>query len=64
MEKAETVKNKTVDGVKSTYRKLDDKICETVNGKMRCVTKKIRNKVKNTSDQIETDTTETINKID
>ena len=64
LEKAETVKNKSVDGVKSTYRKMDDKICETVNGKMKCVTKKIKNKVKNSSDEIETSTTETINKID
>lgn len=64
LEKAETTKNKSVDGVKKTYRKLDDKVCESVNGKLKCVPKKIKNKLKNTSDKIDTDATDAGNKID
>jgi hypothetical protein len=64
LEKAETVKNKSVDSVKSNFRKVDDKMCEMVNGKMNCMAKKVKNKVKNTTDKIETEGTETINKVD
>lgn len=64
LEKAETTKNKVVDSVKSTYRKVDDKICETVNGKINCVPKKIKNRIKNTSDRVKTNTTDVINKAD
>ena len=64
LEKAETVKNKSVDSVKSTYRKVDDKVCEMINGKMNCVMKKVKNKVKNTTDKLDTKATETINKVD
>jgi hypothetical protein len=64
LEKAETVKNKTVDGVKKGSRKVGEKYCETVNGKEHCTSKKLKNKVKNTTYEIKTDATEVINKID
>lgn len=64
LEKVETAKNKSVDAVKKTYRKVDDKVCESINGKLKCVPKKIKNKIKNTSDKIDTDTTDAANKID
>lgn len=64
LEKVETTKNKAIDSAKKTYRKIDDKVCETVNGKVNCVTKKIKNKIKNTSDKAKTDTTDVINKVD
>lgn len=64
IEKAETVKNKVFDGTKRAYRKMDDKICETINGKVECVSKSMMNKIKNTSDKIKTDSKETINKVD
>jgi hypothetical protein len=64
LEKVETSKNKVADSVKSTYRKLDDKICETLNGKVNCVPKKIKNRIKNTSDKVKTNTTDVINKAD
>lgn len=63
-EKAETTKNKAVDSVKSTYRKIDEKVCEKVNGKLSCISKKAKNKLKNTSDKLKTDTNDVINKID
>jgi hypothetical protein len=64
IEKAETVKNRVADDTKKTYRKIDDKICETINGKMSCTKKKINNRLKNDTDRIKTDTTEVINKVD
>ena len=64
VEKVETSKNKAVDSVKKTYRKMDDKLCETVNGKTKCVTKKIKNGIKNNSDTIKTEGKEIENKID
>jgi hypothetical protein len=64
LEKVETTKNKAIDSAKRAYREIDDKICETVNGKTNCVAKKLTNKIKNTSDKAKTDTTELINKVD
>lgn len=62
IEKAETSKDKVVDSAKSTYRKVDDKICETVNGKINCVSKRIRNAIKDTSDKIKANATDVINR--
>ena len=63
-EKIESSVNKTADGVKKTYRKAKDKTCEMINGKMKCIAKKIKNESKNLKDNVETQSTEIINKID
>ena len=64
VEKIETGSNKTVDSVKKTYRKAKDKTCEMINGKMKCVEKKIKNKIENLKDKAETESKEIKNKID
>lgn len=64
VEKVEAAKDKAVDSVKKTYRKVDDKICEIVNGKMECVAKKLKHGLQNSSDKIETEINESINKVD
>ena len=63
-EKAETVVNKSVDKVKSAARDVDNKVCEMIDGKMKCVVKKIKNKLKNAEDKTKTKATEIKNKID
>ena len=54
MEKAETVKNKTVDKMKKAYRTTKDEVCELVNGKMECVAKKLKHKAQNATDAVKT----------
>ena len=54
MEKAETVKNKTVDKTKKVYRAAKDEVCELVNGKMECVAKKLKHKAQNATDTVKT----------
>jgi hypothetical protein len=63
-EKTETVINKSVDKVKSAARDMDNKVCEMIDGKMKCVVKKIKNKLKNAEDSTKTKATEIKNKID
>lgn len=63
-EKMETSGNKAVDSVKSTYRKGKDKTCEMVNGKMSCAGKKMKHKMQNAADSIDTKGTEVKNKMD
>lgn len=63
-EKTETVVNKSVDKVKSAARDVDNKVCEMIDGKMKCVVKKIKNKLKNAEDTTKTKATEIKNKID
>lgn len=64
LEKIETGSNKAADSAKKTYRKAKDKVCEMVNGKMKCVEKKIKGKVENLKDKVETESKEIKNKID
>lgn len=64
IEKAETVMNKSVDKAKSTARDVDNQICEMIDGQMKCVVKKIKNKLKNAKDTTKTKATEIQNKID
>lgn len=64
IEKTETVVNKSVDKVKSAARDVDNKVCEMIDGKMKCVVKKIKNKLKNAEDSTKTKATEIKNKID
>ena len=64
LEKAETLKNKTMDSAKKTYRKAKEEVCEMTNGKMVCVKRKFVDKVKNANDEIKTDAIEVKNKAD
>jgi len=64
VEKIETQKNKAMDSVKSSYRAAQEKGCEMMNGKLECAGKKIKNKVKDYSDKVQTKATEEKNKID
>lgn len=63
-EKVEAATNKAVDSAKKSYRKMKDKACETIDGKLECDQKKIKNHMHNISDKIKTDTKELKNKID
>lgn len=64
IEKGETAINKGVDNTKKTYRAAKDKACETVNGKLKCVGKKLKHKAENAQDKVETEATDIKNKID
>jgi hypothetical protein len=64
IEKAETGTNKATDKVKSSYRNVEDRACEMINGKMECAGKKIKHKIKNGSDEIKTETKELKDKVD
>ena len=52
-EKAAEVANDTKRAVKKGARKIKDETCEMVDGKMKCVGKKIKHSVQNTGDKIE-----------
>lgn len=64
IEKGETVINRGVDKTKSNYRSAKDKACEMVNGKMKCVGKKLKHKAENIKDKIGTESTDIKNKVD
>lgn len=64
LEKAENVKNKTVDSVKNTARDIKDKTCEMINGKMECVAKKVKHTGQNAMDATKTKANEIGNKVD
>jgi hypothetical protein len=63
-EKAEAMGNKTADAVTRTYRNAKNEICEMINGKEKCVVKKVVNELKNTTDKLETNVEEMKNKAD
>ena len=63
-EKVDAATNKAVDSAKKSYRKMKEKACETIDGKLECDQKKLKNHAKNLSDKIKTDTKELKNKID
>ena len=63
-EKVQAMGNKTGDAVARTYRNAKDEVCEMIDGKEKCIVKKVVNKVKSTADKVETTTKETINKVD
>lgn len=56
--------DKAGDSVKRGYRKIKDKSCEMVNGKMECAAKKVGNKMRNATDSIKTKAKEVKNKVD
>ena len=64
IEKTQTVGNKAADKVKKGARAASDEVCELVNGKMECVAKKVKHKVQNGADAVETKAKEEKNKID
>lgn len=64
LEKVNTSKNKAVDSVKEGYRNIEDKVCETVNGKSKCIGKKIKHKAETLKDKTETKVQEIKDKID
>lgn len=49
---------------KKAARKLEDKTCEMVNGKLECVGAKVKNKSKNASDKVEDAVKDTADKVD
>ncbi len=61
-EKATVVAEKTGNAVKKTYKNLQDKGCELVDGKMQCLGKKIKHKVEILSDEAATKAKEMKNK--
>ena len=63
-EKIETMSNETKDGTKKAYRYVKDKYCEMIDGKMKCVGKKMVNKAKDVTDEMKTKSTEIKNKVD
>lgn len=63
-EKVEAASNKTVDAVKKTWRNAKDELCEMVDGKSKCFVKKVVNKIKSTSETIDTTAKEAKNKAD
>ena len=63
-EKAETKRNENTDLIKKTYRNIDNEICEVINGKIKCIGKKISNKTKDFVDKTKTKSKEIKNKID
>ncbi len=64
LERAETVKNESIDSTKRTYRTAKDKACEMVNGKMECLGKKMKNRARNLSDRSKTKMKQMKNKAD
>lgn len=64
LEKAETIKNHSVDSIKKGYRSAKDKGCTMINGKMDCAVKKMKNKIKDQSDKVKTEAKEIENKVD
>jgi hypothetical protein len=63
-EKVDTGFNKAVDSTKEAYRNVDDQACEMINGKMQCLGKKIKHKVKTMSEKTETNAKEIKKKIE
>lgn len=63
LEKIETQKNEAVDAMKKNVRGLKDKSCHLMNGKMVCLGRKIKHKMKNIIDESKTKTNEEKNKV-
>lgn len=63
-EKVQATANKATDQVKKGARKVQDKACEMVNGKMECAAQKAKHKVQNAADSVVTKAKEEKNKID
>ncbi len=64
VEKAETIKNQSVDAAQRNVRASKDKLCETFNEKGECVGQKINHEAKNLQDSTATKAQKIKNKID
>lgn len=52
-EKAKEMTSDSARAAKKTGRKIQDKTCEMVNGKMKCVVTKMKHAAQNTADNVE-----------
>lgn len=64
IEQTQATGNKVADKVKKGARKASDEVCEMMNGKMHCIGKKIKHKVQNAADSVESKAKEEKNKVD
>ena len=63
-EKLKTQINKEKSSIKKKYRHVEDQICETIEGKMKCVGKKMKHKINNVTDSISDKSNELKDKVD
>lgn len=63
-EKVEIKGREGIDYVKEASRDMSDKVCETINGKLKCVTKKVAHKAKTATHKVKTKAKEVENKVD
>ncbi len=52
VEKVQEVGQDAVKNTKKAYRGASDKVCEMVNGKMKCLPKKVKHKAQNAADEV------------
>jgi hypothetical protein len=64
VEKIESVADNAVNASKKAYRKAKDKTCELINGEMKCLPAKIRNKSQTAAEHLKSKAKEKKNKID
>jgi len=64
VEKTQAVGTKALNKVKKGARAASDEVCETINGKVQCVAKKMKHKAQNAADSIEAKVKEEKEKID
>ncbi len=62
-QKATIQVEKAGNSVKRGYRKADEKVCEMLNGKLKCVAKKVKHAVQNAGDAASTGAKELQNKV-
>lgn len=63
-EQTQAAGSKVANKVKQGARKVSDEVCEMINGKMKCVAKKVKHKAQNAADSIESKVKEEKNKVD
>jgi hypothetical protein len=63
-EKAAATTNKAVDSTKATGRNIKDEVCKMVDGAMKCLPKKIRNKAESAVEKAESKAKEIKNQVD
>jgi|GEM_PF-3129653 len=63
-EKVDTKVNEAMDSATEGVHKIQDKTCETINGKMECVGKTMKHKMKDGGNKVKTKAKEIKNKVD
>lgn len=63
LEKAEVLKNETLDSTKEVYRNAQDEMCQLQDGKMKCFGRKMKHKAESLYDKTKTKAKEMKNKI-